>query len=189
VLKDFTDERRQQIEAYFEQAGHDQSLLLQLAPETLDLFNALVQQPVGVRCGSVVMRARPPELSAQLEAGIHPGAQAAYNLFRALHRAASAEATRFPALSEAQRDALRMAFGKLPHGSDNDAMVPTLSQVWGDVVHAAPGDHLDVIGHFADAHDSRHVDWLHTHSGFGRSAFEQLWDDVARYLFDHVPAA
>ena len=45
---------------------------------------------------------------------------------------------------------LRHAYGALPTVKANDGLVPTRSQVWGDMVHAAQADHLDVIGHFAD---------------------------------------
>ena len=66
----------------------------------------------------------------------------------------------------------------------NDAMVPTRSQVWGEVVHAAWGDHLDVIGHFhAPERAPLHVDWMRTMSGFGRAEFEAMWDDVATFVF------
>ena len=61
--------------------------------------------------------------------------------------------------------------------------MPTRSQVWGHVLHAAIADHLDVLGHFRDAsHDPPHVDWLVTGSGFDRARFEVLWGDVTRFL-------
>ncbi|MDQ3035240.1 MAG: triacylglycerol lipase, partial [Myxococcota bacterium] len=41
VLKDFSPERRQQIERVFAEVRRDQTLLVQLTPEGLDLFNAL----------------------------------------------------------------------------------------------------------------------------------------------------
>ena len=58
-------------------------------------------------------------------------------------------------------------------------VVPTLSQVWGDVIDAAQGDHLDVIGHFdAPFHSPPHRDWIATNSGFGRPDFERLWTEA-----------
>jgi hypothetical protein len=61
--------------------------------------------------------------------------------------------------------------------------VPTRSQAWGRVLHAAIADHLDVLGHFHDAsHDPPHVDWVVTGSGFNRARFEALWSDVTRFL-------
>lgn len=65
----------------------------------------------------------------------------------------------------------------------SDGIVPTRSQAWGDVVHAAVADHLDVLGHFrGPSHDPPHVDWLVTGSGFDRTRFEALWSDVTRFL-------
>jgi hypothetical protein len=71
----------------------------------------------------------------------------------------------------------------MPSAAANDGIVPTLSQAWGQVVHAAVADHLDVLGHFRDAeHDPPHVDWLVSGSDFDRRRFEALWGDVARFL-------
>ena len=142
----------------------------------------------GVREGSVITRARPPALGRQLRVGLHPGDQAAYAVYRALHAVASKFPESWaPDLDAATWRALSSAYGDRPGLEDNDAMVPTLSQVWGEVVHAAWADHLDVIGHFhAPDREPLHVDWLHSTSGFGRADFERLWDDVAAFAF---PAA
>jgi len=71
----------------------------------------------------------------------------------------------------------------MPSPDANDGIVPTRSQVWGHVVHAAVADHLDVLGHFRDAaHHPPHVDWLVSGSGFDRVRFEALWADVAHFL-------
>jgi len=79
--------------------------------------------------------------------------------------------------------ALRHAYGATPSAAANDGMVPTRSQAWGPILHAAIADHLDVLGHFRDgSHDPPHVDWLVTGSGFNRVRFEALWSDVARFL-------
>jgi hypothetical protein len=82
-----------------------------------------------------------------------------------------------------QTRALRRAYGAMPPVEANDGIVPTRSQTWGNVIHAALADHLDVLGHFRDAaQDPPHVDWLVTGSGFNRPRFEALWSDVARFL-------
>ena len=67
-------------------------------------------------------------------------------------------------------------------------IVPTLSQIWGHVIHAAVADHLDALGHFRDAsHDPPHVDWLVSGSGFDRPGFEALVDDVVRFVAGPTP--
>ncbi|HBQ16819.1 MAG: hypothetical protein RLP09_44450 [Sandaracinaceae bacterium] len=189
VLRDFDAERRQTLQNYFGYVIHDQTLLVQLTPEGMDLFNAMATERVGVRRGCVVAQARPPALGRNFEVGLDPVHQANYGLFRALYQLASTLGEHLlPELSPAQRDRLIASYGRLPTAKANDAMVPLRSQVWGEVLHAAWADHLDVIGHFHDpAHAPLHVDWLRTKSGFARPQFEQMWDAVARFCFpEHV---
>ena len=77
---------------------------------------------------------------------------------------------------------LAAAFGDITRGA-NDGIVPTHSQVWGDVIHAARADHLDAIGHFLDPkHIPPHYDWLMSGNDFRRPGFEALWRDVAQFL-------
>ncbi len=183
VIKDFTAERRDQIERVFEEVRRDQTLLVQLTPEGLDLFNALATERPGVRRGCVVSQAQPPSLGRQVRIGPDPTHQAMYSVYRALYALASTlPEGLLPAPDEAQERALSKAFGRVPSARGNDAIVPTRSQVWGEVVHAAWADHLDVIGHFhAPDRAPLHVDWLRTMTGFGRPEFEAMWNDVARF--------
>ena len=65
----------------------------------------------------------------------------------------------------------------------NDGIVPTLSQLWGEVICAVTADHHDVIGHFDDPeHDPPHYDWISSGSGFSRNDFERLWVGVADWI-------
>src|SRR5690606_26799875 len=90
---------------------------------------------------------------------------------------------RLPALTDAQVEALVSGYGKVPAPSANDGMVPTLSQVWGRVIHIARADHLDVMGYFGDpSRGPTHVDWLVTRSGFDRTRFRAVWGAVARTI-------
>jgi hypothetical protein len=74
-------------------------------------------------------------------------------------------------------------YGTLPKPSDNDGMSPTLSQVWGEVVHVADADHLDVMGQYGDmTGPGIHADWLPSGSGFDAGQFSQLWQDVAAFV-------
>ncbi len=210
VLKDFSDERRAQIETIFEEVQRDQTLLVQLTPEGLDLFNALATEPAGIRRGSVVTQAKPPSVASQLRVGPRPSDQAMYNLYRALHTLASTlPEDLLPALTDEQARVLEAAYGRVPSARGNDAIVPTRAQVWGEIIHAAWADHLDVIGHFGESAADRrarrqrsmrrsstgfvrslvedepdHVDWIRTMSGFGRPEFERMWDAVARFVFE-----
>jgi len=76
---------------------------------------------------------------------------------------------------------------KLPGPIDlhaNDGVVPLRSQLWGTLVWAGLGDHLDVLGHFRDTRPAgglapRHRDWLTSGSAFGLSQFGALSDAIA----------
>lgn len=184
LLGEMGASQRQELATFFRQVSADTALLPQLGPEGIDLFNAAAADRPGVRYGAVVTRARPPGLNGRWTIGRNVYAQVTYNLYEALYRlSARMPAHRFPAPLPAQQAALVQAFGEVPRSTDNDGIVPTLSQVRGDVVHAAWADHLDVVGHFdCRQHLPPHVDWLTTGSGFSRGAFERLWTDVASYI-------
>ena len=170
LLADFSPTRRGAVETFFAEVSRDQALLPQLTPEGLELLNATTRDRPGVR--------------STLAAGLDPSAQATHALYQALYRLASRTPRgRVPAPAPAQGRRLRRAYGTLPGPGANDGIVPTRSQPWGDLIHAAQADHLDVIGHFRDrAKPPRHTDWLTTGSGFDAEHFEALWADVAGYV-------
>ena len=184
LLADFSATRRRAVARLLREVVEDQSLLLQLTPESMDLFNATVRDRPGVRHGSVVTRSRPPGLGTTLAAGIDPGAQAIHAIYAAIHRvSATTPRAATPRADVAQRRALRSAYGKVPTARANDGIVPTRSQVWGRVIGAVRGDHLDVIGHFNDpSTEPPHFDWLTTGSGFDRAGFEAVWERVLDFV-------
>lgn len=183
VLASFEEGRKDQVVEFLSRIEDDQALLLQLSPECMDLFNAHESRQTGIRYGCVVTRSPRPSFKKIMELGIDPRSQAAYAVFKSLHRLSSGMPARYiPALTRDQKDSLRRSFGELPPPESNDAIVPALSQVWCHVVHATWADHLDVIGHFDDPnHEPPHSDWLNISSGFRRADFESLWNDVADF--------
>ncbi len=186
ILRDFDPERRGEIERFLEQAAEDTTLVSQLTSRALARFNVRTEERDGVRHGCVVARARRPSPTAPLRLGLRAEDQATYTLFRVLHALGSRFSARHvPPLDVEQRRALSDAFGGLPSRHCNDAIVPTLSQVRGRVIHAAWADHHDVIGHFPERDaDPPHVDWLNSLSGFDRDGFRRLWGDVASFLVE-----
>jgi hypothetical protein len=190
LLDDFTPERRETIAKFLSDVREDQGLLTQLMPEAMETFGATTRDRPGVRYGAVVTRALPPTLQSWAMPGLDPSAHVLHLLYRALHAATRDPNARLPALAPAAVEHLRGAYGTLPDPTDNDGVVPTLSQVHGDLLHAACADHLDVIGHFGDtATTPPHVDWLVTGSGFDRARFETCWTAVADYLTGARPAS
>jgi len=184
LLSDFSPDRRRAVEAFFASVGGDQNLLPQITPAGTDVFNASISDRPGVRYACVVARARPPGLRSTLAAGIDPYAQATHALYVALYRLASRTPRgRAPALTPEQRKFLYRAYRRPTDHRSNDGMVPTLSQVRGELLGAVWADHLDVIGHFhRPTHVPPHVDWLTSGTGFDREHFETVWRNVAAFI-------
>lgn len=182
LLADFDAEREAEITAFLEHVRSDQSLLRQLTPEGIDLFNASTADRPGVRYGSVLTCGRRPSVRSAIEIGTDPWRQATHALYRPLWWMTS-RTGRELSCSTAHAAAMRLAWDAVPGPEDNDGMVPVLSQPWGEVIHAAHADHLDVCGHFHDPeHQPPHVDWVATGSTFRRPQFEALWTDVATFI-------
>ena len=184
LFEHFDDERRRALIAFLDQVSKDRALIVQLTPDSLDLFNATTADPAGIAYGSVVTRARRPSLRGALKHHVDPYAHALHFLFSLLWLVSSRSDERYlPSLSEAQRAALLAGFGALPELADNDGMVPTLSQVWGEIVHVAEADHLDVMGQYGDLdRDGVHADWLPSQSGFNGPHFAAMFRDVVAFI-------
>jgi triacylglycerol lipase len=184
LLSDFSGDRREALEQFMVTVGHDQELLAQVTPSGMDLFNTTTFDRPGVRYGSVITCARPPGVRTALNVGASPFRQATHLLFTAFHRITGRMPPMTIGLLPQQRAALERAYDRVPAPHDNDGMVPTLSQVWGEVIHAAWGDHLDAIGHFYQpTHVPPHFDWLNSGQRFTLTEFHAIWRDVAYFLF------
>jgi len=183
LLDDFSPERRDKIEILLRDIGDDQSLIAELMPDAMHGFARATPDRPGVRYGCVVTRARPPGLGSTFSAGLDPSAHATHALYCAMYQLASVmPKERFPAFDPRHAQGLLDGYGSLPFSSDNDGVVPTLSQLHGDLIHAVRADHLDVIGHFADrSHVPEHYDWISTGTGFDYPSFQKLWASVAKY--------
>lgn len=189
LLADFSPERRQAIEQFVGDVSADQALVPQLTPEGIDVLNAAITDRPGVRYGSVINYARRPGLISTAKVGLAPYGQATHALFYAIYRLSSGlTSEQAPRLTDAQADALLHTYGMIPDVQANDGVVPTISQVWGQIIHATMADHLDVLGHFGQkGHDPPHIDWLSSGCGFDRASFEALWRDVARFIAGKQP--
>ena len=163
---------------------HDQALLFQLTEQACDVLNAATANPPHVRCASVVTRAPRPSARALMRFRHDIYAQTTYAAYAAVHRLTSRTENLRPELLRAnQLEALRQIYGEIPNPRDNDGIVPTLSQVWGEVLCGETADHLDGIGHFG-VHEPGQAkgDWLPSDSGFDTQRFRALWRRVAEYI-------
>ncbi|RJS24111.1 triacylglycerol lipase [Corallococcus sp. H22C18031201] len=184
LLGDFSSERRDAVAKFLGDVGHDTSLIPQLTPEGIDLFNASTHDRPGVRYGSVVTQARPPSLRTRLSAGLDPYAQLTHTIYAFVYsQTQRMPLTALPLHTPAQTAALVQSYGAMPGPTACDGIVPTRSQVHGRVLAAVRADHLDAIGHFDQpAHQPPHVDWLISGSGFRRPQFEAMWKRIVDFL-------
>ena len=181
VLRDFDEGRRDELRGFFQEVWRDRALLGQLTPEGLRRVSDALTPRTGVRYGSVALRARPPGEAAGV---ILPVLRPSNQLYRLLHGLAGWSGSEAPPRPD-PADLTRMSrsLGRAPTARDNDAIVPTLSQLHGELIAAAVGDHLDVLGYFrGPLHRPPHVDWLRTKSDFGRREFAAVWDGVAGFI-------
>lgn len=184
LLTDLNPDRRDSLVQFFDEVRLDQSLVAQLTPESVDLFNSSAGDRAGVRYGCVVTRAPAPGMGSRMGLGPDPYAQLAHTAYSWLYaRTSRMPERRVVELTPTQRIKMRLAFGDVPTPADNDGIVPTLSQVWGEIIRAVEADHLDTIGHFNDRrHTPPHYDWLTTGARFRRGAFEALWTAIAAFV-------
>ncbi len=157
LLGDFGDKQRAAVTALLREVSEDTSLLPQLTPDAMQLFNSTTRDREGVRLASVACRASPPGLKKTLRAGLRPRSQAMNAIYYNL---------------AAQTD-----------NPENDGIVPTASQRWGTLLREVQADHLDILGHYGDtAALPPRYDWLPTGSGFNRNHFRAVWGDVAAFI-------
>ena len=184
LLGDFSADRREALSRFLGDVGKDTSLIPQLTPEGIDLFNAGCVDRPEVRYGSVITQARAPSLRARWAAGLDPYAQLTHTVYAFFYgQTQRMPLNKIPPHTPEQTAVLVEAYGALPAPQACDGIVPTRSQVYGKVIAAVRADHLDAIGHFDQpALQPPHVDWLISGSGFRRPQFEKLWKDVADFL-------
>jgi hypothetical protein len=183
LLHDFSADRRRVIEKFFAEVGSDQHLIRQITPAGTETINASTPNRPGLRYGCVVTRARPPSLRSFLIAGIDPYAHATHALFIALYRLAARTRTNQVRVPRDRIAALSRAYQSRMDRRANDGMVPTLSQLWGELIRVAWADHHDIIGHFDHpTHVPPHFDWVASGAGFDRPRFESVWRDVAEFV-------
>jgi triacylglycerol lipase len=187
LMSDLSNERRVELALFLRSISSDEALVFQLTPAGCDLLNACTAEPA-LRYGSVVARAVRPSWRGFMRCFGDPYAWFVYPLYAFLYRLAARQDKRWiPEAVGSQRSRLLATWGELPSPRDNDGISPTNSQIWGELVHATQGDHLDVVGHFGVTETSGHAgDWLPSHSGFSPADFERLWSDVASFILSEA---
>jgi len=164
---------RDEVQAWLRQIRDDQGALAQLMPESMDLFQAGVENKPGLRYQCVASYTPPRRARRMIRDLRRPWIPVSAALFHLLYRVAAAEDTRYPyAPADGGYQVLGSALGEVPAPDANDGVVPLRSQLWGELVWAGKGDHLDVVGHFDDP--PRHHDWLCSGSRFDQACFDEM---------------
>ncbi len=184
LLKYFDKSSRNELITYMNQLRRDQGALIQTTPEAMDLFNASLPAPKDVRLGAVASAAIPATWRQLGTRMLSPYDSVAATLFRSIARITGEPHAEYPyaSLSEAQRSAIERRLAMKLTPETNDGVVPTESMVFGELLWAGPGDHLDIIGHFHDSlRPSVHLDWMPSRAGFGRKEFAELVERVVTF--------
>jgi hypothetical protein len=185
MLLRFVDrEGRKAIQGYLNQVRLDQGAVIQTTPEAMDLFNAATANSGTVRYGSVVTGAPAPRALHLGRRIRSPYAAFSAAMYSTLHRITGQrhECYGYAEPNAQQRGRLNTEIGFELDEHASDGVVPTLSMLWGEILWCGPGDHLDVLGHFADeAEHTGHVDWLMSGAHFGREQFRQMIERIAQF--------
>lgn len=200
MLGEMPPDEFQALKKFVEQVGTNQELIEELTPGKLAAFNRDTPDVPHVRYGSVVTGSPPPSPEGWFDAvldkptpNIHdlislrlldPDPQLVYGVYTYLYLKSSPRPGRFhsPEPTPEQANVLRHALGDV-YPSLSDGIVPTRSQLWGELLHVAKSDHLDLLGHYEEPPD--HVSWLKSGSRFRAPQFEAVW----RHVFDFVARA
>lgn len=168
---------------YLHEIASDQGAVVQLMPEAMHLFNAAVTNSPSIRYGAIATVAPPPPRGYGRDHLLSLARAALAGGFTLLHTLAAREHRHYPYPHPGTR-ALEDFERELPFALDarsNDGIVPTLSQIHGELVDLVVADHLDVVGQFR-REDDPHGDWMPSGSRFDEARFERTWERVAGHI-------
>ncbi|MCY1014681.1 esterase/lipase family protein [Pyxidicoccus sp. MSG2] len=178
LLADLSENEREGLLRYFDQIGENQELIHDLTPARVRIFNQDTPDREGVRYGSIITGAPPPSLLRRLSPRLlFPPDSLIYGIFSFLYRMSAplSPELEIPERTEEQTRALREAFGR-KFEAWSDGIVPSRSQVWGQLLHVVASDHLDVMGHFDQP--EQYISWLKSGSHFQEPQFHEVWERV-----------
>ncbi len=185
VLDGLTPDQNADLWAFLGRVAEDQGAIVQLTPEAMDLFNLAVVDRPGTRYVSFLSAAPPPQKAVRTADLLSVSGPPTMAIYALAHTLASRDRPNYP-YPAPSGDALQLIRTKFNFRVDertNDGIVPTLSQIWGEVGGAHKGDHLDVVGQYARSEGGKHYrGWLRSGTQFGDHEFERLWGVVAETI-------
>ena len=188
VLLRFVDrDGRSAIQTYLNKIRMDQGALIQTTPEAMDLFNAVTEDKVAVRYGSIISGA-PPAGATHLTRRVRsPYSAFSAAMFAMIQRITAQQHQRYgyASLSAAERERVSRSLGVPVNERTSDGVVPTLSMIWDRLLWCGAADHLDILGHFHDEFmPTSHVDWMTSGAEFGRPQFRRMMDTLVRFQLE-----
>jgi triacylglycerol lipase len=184
ILRFVDDDGRAEITRFMGDIRVDQGGVIQIMPEAIDLFNATTEDNPNVRYGSTVSAAPSPRRLRFIRRLLSPYGAFTAAVFSTLYQFTSQWPKMYPysAPTPQQQPLLDAGFSEPLTRASNDGIVPTLSMLWGKLLWAGEGDHLDVLGHFYDElRPTDHVDWVTSGSDFSRGRFGALLDAIVKF--------
>ncbi len=184
LLLSFLGEQGQsEVREWFDGIRSDQGAIIQLTPESMDIFNVGVENNPKLRYGCIATRMPAPAPVALLKNLRSPLSALSAAVFSTLYVGAGRTSRVYPPpepLPEV-RAYLEQRLGLPLDSSLNDGLVPTSSMIWGEVLWAGTADHLDILGHFHGDRDSSHTDWMVSGAGFREDDFDEAMDALADF--------
>jgi triacylglycerol lipase len=181
IVRALDDASSRDLRAYLAGLRDDQGGIIQLSPESMELFCLSVEDNTEIYYQSTASFAPAPGVRHWARSLASPWTSPSATIFTTLYQLAALQDRMYPCeppTPEWNR-ILIDRLGHIPPPLANDGIVPFRSQLWGKLVWAGQGDHLDVVGHFAgNRRTDEHVDWLSSGAKFDRPRFEALLDAV-----------
>ena len=185
VLEGLSSDEKADLWSFLSQVSEDQGAIQQVTPEAMDLFNLAVIDRPGVHYVSFLSAAPPPNKSFTSKRLLDLTGPLTFGLYALAHTLASRPRPHYPypRPSAESLDLIRAKFAFTLDERTNDGIVPTLSQIWGEIGGAHCGDHLDVVGQFRRKENGKHYrGWLRSGSDFNEADFQRLWGEVAEVI-------
>lgn len=184
MLRVLGEDARSEVRNWLDEVRKDQGGVIQITPESMDIFNAVTMDSPSVRYGCIASSAPTPNALRLVSKIRSPYTAMSATLFSTLHTMASSvsETYPWPEPSAAQASKMLNSTGTVPAPGANDGIVPTRSMLWGELLWVDVGDHLDVVGHFSGDAKSEHTDWLTSGAGFTEGKFQAAMSAIANHL-------
>ncbi len=191
ILRFIGERGQSEVRNWLDGVRQDQGGIVQITPEGMDLFNAAAEDSPSVRYGCVATASPPPAPVRFMSSLRSPYAALSATIYSTLHAFSSMPHKHYayPAPHPAVLSRLEEEIGRVINDRVCDGVVPTLSMLWGELVWCGSGDHLDIVGHFADdQRPAKHTDWLNCGTAFGRERFQSMVDAIANFIHESASA-